>query len=65
MDEKFNALTTATLLTQPASYRQAVTNDWLEGIPFLELVMCAALTQVAGILDVLLERLGSSKIENK
>jgi hypothetical protein len=26
--------------------------------------MCAALTQVAGILDVLLDRLGSSKLEN-
>ena len=35
------------------------------GIPFLELVMCAALTQVAGILDVLLDRLGSSKLANK
>jgi len=30
------------------------------GIPFLELVLCAALTQAAGILDVLLDRLGSS-----
>lgn len=30
------------------------------GIPFLELVVCAALTQVAGILDVLLDRIGSS-----
>jgi hypothetical protein len=180
IDEKFNALMTATLLTQPASFRQAVASDWLEGqnwlcgfftycsirgtaidwdndplsskmqplhglatfsnfsfadlnalaknftgpfladeiavwhlvvaicilsvvagilrvpawntvtavsmlvvgellyllsccvagqvcrygIPFLELVMCAALTQVAGILDVLLDRLGSSKLEN-
>jgi hypothetical protein len=35
------------------------------GIPFLELVMCAALTLVAGILDVLLERLGFSKLKNK
>jgi hypothetical protein len=181
MDEKFNALTTATLLTQPASFRQAVASDWLEGqnwqcgffthcsisgtaidwdndplsskmqplhglatffnftfadlnaleknftgpfladeiavwhlvvaicilsvvagmlrvpawntatavsmlvvgelvyllsccvagqvwrygIPFLELVLCAALTQVAGILDVLLGRIESSKLENK
>jgi hypothetical protein len=181
IDEKFNALMTATLLTQPASFRQAVTSDWLEGqnwlsgfftycsisgtaidwdndplsskmqplhglatfsnfsfadlntlaknftgpfladeiaiwhlvvaicilsvvagilrvpawntvtavsmlvvgelvyllsccvagqvcrygIPFLELVMCAALTQLAGILDVLLDRLESSKLENK
>jgi hypothetical protein len=31
MDQKFNALTTATLLTQPASFRQAVASDWLEG----------------------------------
>jgi hypothetical protein len=31
MDKKFNALTTATLLTQPASFRQAVASDWLEG----------------------------------
>jgi hypothetical protein len=38
---------------------------WRYGIPFLELVMCAVLTQVAGILDVLLDRLGSSKLENK
>ena len=37
---------------------------WRYGIPFLELVMCAALTQVAGILDVLLDRLGSSKRES-
>jgi hypothetical protein len=181
MDEKFNALTTATLLTEPASFRQAVVSDWLEGqnwlcgffthcsisgtaidwdndplgskmqplhglatfsnfsfadlnaleknftgpfladeiavwhlvvaicilsvvagilrvpawntatavsmlvvgelvyllsccvagqvwrygIPFLELVLCAALTQVAGILDVLLGRIESSKLENK
>jgi hypothetical protein len=34
------------------------------GIPFLELVLCAALTQVAGILHLLLDRLGSSKLEN-
>ena len=34
---------------------------WRYGIPFLELVLCAALTQIAGILDVLWERLGSSK----
>ena len=38
---------------------------WRYGIPFLELVMCAALTQVAGILDVLLDRLGSSKRESE
>ena len=31
MDERFNALTKATLLTQPASFRQAVASDWLEG----------------------------------
>jgi hypothetical protein len=31
IDEKFNALTTATLLTEPASFRQAVASDWLEG----------------------------------
>jgi hypothetical protein len=31
MDEKFNGLTTATLLTEPASFRQAVASDWLEG----------------------------------
>jgi hypothetical protein len=31
IDEKFNALTKATLLTQPASFRQAVASDWLEG----------------------------------
>jgi hypothetical protein len=30
MDEKFNALTAATLLAQPASFRQAVGSDWLE-----------------------------------
>jgi hypothetical protein len=35
------------------------------GIPFLELVMCAALTQVAGILDILVDRLGSLNPENK
>jgi hypothetical protein len=35
------------------------------GIPFLELVMCAALTLAAGILDVLLDRLGSLNLENK
>lgn len=38
---------------------------WRYGIPFLELVICAALTQVAGILDVLLDRLGSSKLKNE
>jgi hypothetical protein len=32
------------------------------GIPFPELVMCAALTQSAGILDLLLDWLGSSKL---
>jgi hypothetical protein len=37
---------------------------WRYGIPFVELVLCAALTQIAGILDVLSERLGSSKLEN-
>jgi len=31
MDEKFNALMRATLLAQPASFRQAVASDWLEG----------------------------------
>lgn len=31
INEKFNALTTATLLTEPASFRQAVASDWLEG----------------------------------
>ena len=31
MDEKFNALMRATLLAQPASFRQAVGSDWLEG----------------------------------
>jgi hypothetical protein len=31
MDEKFNALMRATLVVQPASFRQAVANDWLEG----------------------------------
>jgi hypothetical protein len=30
-DEKFNALMKATLLAQPASFRQAVASDWLEG----------------------------------
>jgi hypothetical protein len=35
------------------------------GMPFLELVVCAALTQVAGILDILLDRLRSSKLKNK
>jgi hypothetical protein len=30
MDAKFNALTAATLLAQPASFRQAVGSDWLE-----------------------------------
>jgi hypothetical protein len=35
MDEKFNALTTATLLTEPASFRQAVASDWLEGQTWL------------------------------
>jgi hypothetical protein len=34
------------------------------GIPFLELVLCAGLTQIAGILDILLDRFGSSKSEN-
>jgi hypothetical protein len=37
---------------------------WRYGIPFLELVLCAALTQLAGILDLLLGRLESSKLEN-
>jgi len=31
MDQKFNALVKATLIAQPASFRQAVANDWLEG----------------------------------
>jgi hypothetical protein len=30
VDKEFNALTTATLLAQPASFRQAVGSDWLE-----------------------------------
>jgi len=30
VDKKFNALTAATLLAQPASFRQAVSSDWLE-----------------------------------
>ena len=35
IDKKFNALTAATLITEPASFRQAVANDWLDGQKWL------------------------------